>query len=271
VADYRICAHRLFFDNRNHVKSTATGRILLWRGGSLWIGLAGEPAGFHAHHAIQISLPFPPGRVRLQRPAQSWKSYTAAVVAAHAVHAFEARAQHVAQIFVEPESEQGRQLHVRCRSDGIVALPPRTLEKEIAALALAYAGRATDAELIALARAAIAALAGSTHAPKQQLDPRIADSVERIRQSLSGPIPLNEMAAAVHLSPDRFRHLFMKETRVGFRAYVLWLRLACSLAAYVAGSTLTDAAYAGGFADSAHLSRTFRKMFGIAPASVKPE
>jgi AraC-like DNA-binding protein len=79
------------------------------------------------------------------------------------------------------------------------------------------------------------------------------------------------MAAAVHLSPDRFRHLFMEETGVGFRAYLLWLRLECSLAAYVAGSTLTEAAYAGGFADSAHFSRTFKKMFGIAPASVRPE
>ena len=58
---------------------------------------------------------------------------------------------------------------------------------------------------------------------------------------------------------------------MGFRAYLLWLRLEHSLAAYVAGRTLTEAAYAGGFADSAHLSRTFKRMFGIAPASVRPE
>jgi AraC family transcriptional regulator len=73
------------------------------------------------------------------------------------------------------------------------------------------------------------------------------------------------------LSPDRFRHLFLEETGVGLRPYVLWLRLETSLSAYVAGSTLTDAAHAGGFADSAHLSRTFKKMFGISPASVRPE
>ena len=41
------------------MKPAAIGRILLWRGGSLWIGLAGEPTGSHAHHAVQISLPFP--------------------------------------------------------------------------------------------------------------------------------------------------------------------------------------------------------------------
>ena len=92
-----------------------------------------------------------------------------------------------------------------------------------------------------------------------------------MRARVGDAIPLSAMAAAVHLSPDRFRHLFMKETGVGFRAYLLWQRLECSLAAYAAGETLTEAAHTGGFADSAHFSRTFRRMFGLAPASVRPE
>jgi AraC family transcriptional regulator len=253
------------------MKPTATGRILLWRGGSLWIGLAGEPTGLHAHHAVQITLPFPRCRVRLQRAAGSWTSYTAALVAAHQPHALDARTQWLAQIFVEPESHEGRKLHLRYRSEGIAALSSGALKQEIAALASAYQGRVSDAALIALARAAITTLAGATAAPKKLPDTRIALAVELIREQLGGAIPLNSMARAVHLSPDRFRHLFMQEMGVGFRAYLLWLRLEHSLTAYVAGRTLTEAAYAGGFADSAHLSRTFKRMFGIVPASVRPE
>jgi transcriptional regulator GlxA family with amidase domain len=253
------------------MKPAATGRILFWRGGSLWIGLAGDPAGFHAHHAVQITLPFPGGRVRFQSPSGHWINYSAALIAADQPHAFEARAQMVAQIFVEPESRDGQQLQLRYRSEGIVALPVDALEPQIAGLAHAYEERAGDATLIALARAASAALSGASPEPERVLDARITRALELIRERLGGKISLTAVAAAVHLSPDRFRHLFIGETGVGFRPYVLWLRLECSLAAYVAGRTLTEAAYIGGFADSAHFSRTFKSMFGITPASVRPE
>ena len=54
-----------------------------------------------------------------------------------------------------------------------------------------------------------------------------------------------------------------------FRPYVLWQRMERAVAEYAAGATLTDAAYAGGFADSAHFSRTFRRMFGLPAAALR--
>ncbi|HYM29512.1 MAG TPA: AraC family transcriptional regulator [Steroidobacteraceae bacterium] len=253
------------------MKPSATGRILLWRGGSLWIGLAGEPTGVHAHHAVQIALPFPPGRVRFQIPSGTWTSYGAAIVAAEQPHAFEARGELMAQLFVEPESRDGRMLQRRYRARGIAALDAGAVRHEVAALAAAYESRAGDADLIGLASSAVASLAGSGAATRQAGDPRVARAMEIIRARLNDSISLGAIAAAVHLSAERFRHLFVAETGVGLRPYVLWLRLERSLGAYVAGSTLTDAAYAGGFADAAHFSRTFKKMFGISPASVRPE
>src|SRR6185312_2874019 len=123
------------------MKRSATGRILLWRGGSLWIGLAGEPTGVHAHHAVQIALPFPPGRVRFRIPSGNWTSYRAAIVAAEQPHAFEARDQLMAQIFVEPESRDGRKLQRLCRARGISELDDGAVRSELVALAAAYQSR----------------------------------------------------------------------------------------------------------------------------------
>ncbi len=177
----------------------------------------------------------------------------------------------MAQIFVEPESREGRELQLRHHAHGVSELDVTNLRQEVAALEAGYERGDTDADLVALASAAVTKLAGSTPAPSKPGDDRVSRAIELIRARLGESVTLGAIAAAVHLSPDRFRHLFQEETGVGLRPYVLWLRLETSLATYVSGSTLTDAAYAGGFADSAHFSRTFKKMFGIAPASVRPE
>jgi AraC family transcriptional regulator len=251
-------------------KPAATGRILIWRGGSLWIGRGGEPADFHAHHAIQVSLPFPGSRLKLRLPDAEWKTYDAAIVAAQQRHEFDARGQMIAQLFVEPESRDGWALQMQYRNSGVATLPAGTFAAPLAALTDAYAARAGEAVLMSAAQATIAALSRAAPAAAP-LDERIARAVELVRARLEGAVTLTAIAAAIHLSPERFRHLFIEQTGVRFRAYVLWARLERALAAQVAGASLTDAAHAGGFSDSAHLSRTFRKMFGITPASIHLE
>ena len=253
------------------MQPSATGRILFWRGGSLWIGLAGEATGLHAHHAVQIALPFPRGCVQFQDRAGKWTSFTAAIVPAHEPHAFEARGQLVAQIFVDPESRHGRNFQRRFHKDGIVALQATTITQKIADLAALYGAHASDTALIEGARAIVASLSGDAGVQASPTDERVERALQLVREQIAGSIPLGRIASAVHLSPDRFRHLFVAETGVTFRAYLLWVRLERSLTAYISGESLTNAAFTGGFADAAHFSRTFRKMFGIAPASVRPE
>jgi AraC-like DNA-binding protein len=220
---------------------------------------------------VQIALPLAPGRVRFQIPGGTWVEYDAAIVAPDQPHAFEARGLFMATLFVEPESRDGHALRLGLGERGIAPVDRAALPTEIAALAAAYQRDAGDAELIALTQSTIRRLAHSAPMTNKLGDARVGQAVELIRARLSGTVSLRDIAAAVHLSPDRFRHLFLEETGVALRPYVLWLRLETALAAYVGGSSLTDAAFAAGFADSAHFSRTFKRMFGIAPASVRPE
>jgi AraC-like DNA-binding protein len=86
---------------------------------------------------------------------------------------------------------------------------------------------------------------------------------------LDKPVSLEEAAAHVGLSSGRARHLFVESTGLPFRTYLLWLRLTKAVDLVSEGASLTDAAHGAGFADSSHLSRTFRRMFGVTADSLR--
>ena len=66
------------------------------------------------------------------------------------------------------------------------------------------------------------------------------------------------------MSESRFRHLFRSEMGIAWRPYLRWRRLSCAITAMMSGCSATESAHLTGFADSAHLSRTFKAMFGIS-------
>ena len=100
------------------------------------------------------------------------------------------------------------------------------------------------------------------------VDPRIEKAVTLIEQLPVKNISLSLIAAEVHLSEGRFIHLFKEQIGIPVRRYLLWRRLLMAVKAVVRGSSFTTAAYETGFADSAHLSRTFKAMFGLSPSEV---
>jgi AraC family transcriptional regulator len=108
--------------------------------------------------------------------------------------------------------------------------------------------------------------AGATGAPA--LDTRIEAALAILRQAGVGYPTSSALARRVGCSVGRFRHLFRQQVGLAYRTYLLWLRLAAAVEVAHAGGTLTDAAHAAGFSDSAHLSRTHRRMFGVAPSAL---
>jgi AraC-like DNA-binding protein len=88
-----------------------------------------------------------------------------------------------------------------------------------------------------------------------------------VRSRSDGRSPLKELAALVALSPSRLEHLFKTTTGVSLRHYLLWQRLRRAVEELATGSSVTRAAHSAGFSDTAHLSRTFRRMLGFTPSS----
>ncbi len=102
--------------------------------------------------------------------------------------------------------------------------------------------------------------------PLMSSDERILRAVRYVNDHLSSSITLKEVARVAYLSPSRFRHLFAEQTGMGLRQYVLWRRFVSVWERRMNGESLSTAAHAAGFADSAHLARTSRRMIGIPPS-----
>ncbi|MEO7477383.1 MAG: AraC family transcriptional regulator [Gemmatimonadales bacterium] len=251
---------------------SGAGQICPWDGGSLWIGRTTSVNDVHAHHAVQVALALE-GRFRFQSPeAGAWLDCSGAVIASNHPHAFDGRnAPLLAHLFVEPQSVPGRVLLQRFPgAHGIGLLGGPLLETAARRLSECYRAGRQPAALVATAREVIRALTDGVEAP-HPTDPRILLALDYLRDNLGGSVSLERVAAVMHLSPSRFRHLFVREVGLAFRPYVLWLRLNRAVEAFASGASLTTAAYGAGFADSAHLSRTFRRMYGMAAGTLRLE
>lgn len=100
------------------------------------------------------------------------------------------------------------------------------------------------------------------------LDDRISKVLDLIENDPSQVRQLNEIAQQVHLSPDRFRHLFRQQTGITFTRMQLWYKLLAAFKLIGDRPNLSEIAHSAGFADSAHLSRTFKETFGLTPVQL---
>jgi AraC-like DNA-binding protein len=228
---------------------------------------------WHAHRAHQLALALE-GELRFRSDANGrWAEFEAAIVPSHCSHEFELDGATMAHLFVEPESIAGRALSRRFGGTEILALPQPVARQSADLLLGAFRGNADADAIRAVSRTAVAALSGTNAetATPQELDARMARALSHIRSRIRTEVSLADAAAAATLSPSRFRHLFVQETGTTFRAYLLWLRINVAIEAAMAGASWTEAAHMAGFADSSHLTRTHRRMFGIEPTAIRHE
>lgn len=78
---------------------------------------------------------------------------------------------------------------------------------------------------------------------------------------------IDALAASLGLPAPVFSRRFRAFHRVSAQQYRKHVRLAAATRALGRGSSILCAAHEAGFADSAHLSRTFRAQYGVSPSA----
>lgn len=94
------------------------------------------------------------------------------------------------------------------------------------------------------------------------VDSRVAFCLQRLHAHPGQG--LGSLAASTGLTLDHLSRLVSRETGLVLRRHVLWSKLLRALT--LRGGNLASVAQGAGFADHAHLTRTFRAFLGRAPS-----
>lgn len=242
------------------------GDFIGWDGVCLMIGKAMRVVPQHSHQAIQIVFGYA-GPIGLRHGDEGdWSHVPLGIVPSRQPHSMDATgATYNAVIFVEPETVSGRALAERYLQGGIASVDEPSVREASANLFAAWLAPSDDQALIAAARRVVTALTGGEE-PSALTDKRVIRAVEYINANLQRTITLEDVARDVCLSPGRLRHLFVEQTGMGLRPYVLWRRFLKAWELLVDGESVSTAAHAAGFSDSAHFARTSRATFGFPPS-----
>ncbi len=103
---------------------------------------------------------------------------------------------------------------------------------------------------------------------KSTEDKRIIKVIDFISHLNNKVVTPSKLAKVVHLSESRLQHLFKQKKGLSIKRYLLWKKMIDGVHAVISGNNFTFAAHQAGFADSAHMSRTFKAMFGLNLSSI---
>lgn len=221
----------------------------------------------HRHHAMHVVL-CRKGTLRVRIDAGRYSERASgAIVAADVTHSIDAEGCSYLLTFVDPESRAG--VALRAVLSGPLCLLTAAQVRGLldGVNPSVVMGERGDEWLTRVVAAVGGELAGAPPA----LHPRVRKLLRVLRER--GPEAddsLEALAAAVGLSPSRMMHAFTESIGLPIRPYLAWLRVQRAASAIVQGAPLAQAAVAAGFADAAHMTRTFRRMLGATPSSLRP-
>lgn len=236
------------------------GTIYFWPDGVVFVGvnIANEP---HRHFTASLAFSLD-GKFRARAAGRDWAPHAGMLVAPNVEQQMDARGTLLVIMQIDPETSHFARIAHRFDEDGpYIALDEELVEQ----LSSETDAAARQGDALRLWRIAISRLA-RPGVEGRVLDERIVHAMAVLKASFFAPPTASALAAQVGLSEGRLIHLFSEQMGLPIRRYILWLRMRDVIYSIALGKTMTEAAHAAGFSDSAHMTRTFRNMFGLRPS-----
>ena len=225
------------------------------------------PVAMHHHHAVQMV-------VSLDRPypatldGQRQESVQGFLIGANIPHACQSSASTVLVVSVDADTVRGKALRHCLRARSFVLLEDLMSAERVQSFCTAYWSD-REGTVSRFDPLALVAMLSDTTSIQTEPDQRVRIARDYVAQHIARTMRLQEIADAVALSESRLRHLFVHDTGIPITTYVLWTRMKVALHGLVTqGMSLAEAAHHAGYADHAHFTRTFRRMFGVSPSLI---
>ena len=100
--------------------------------------------------------------------------------------------------------------------------------------------------------------------PQARIDSRVEATLDTLANDPD--VGAAQLAGELGVSVDRLSRLVVHGTGMGLRRHALWRRLLGALSDTTRHETLAAVAYAHGFSDHAHMTRTYRSFLGRVPS-----
>ncbi len=227
--------------------------LRLSKGAAMFIGPLGDTEP-HRHHAIQIVVTLD-DYFEIQIETIRLKAKMI-ILNSDVEHQFFSHGKINLMLYVEPESDFGIAIQNK------IGNPYQIFED--AAEVLSLIDRLTGLSELSITQVRHCLLL------YLQIDEVVAASSERIKKVLdfieatpNKKISVPKLAQSIELSESRLQHIFKEQIGISMKRFMLWKRMLDGINFVTRGSDLSTAAYDAGFSDAAHMSRTFKEMFGI--------
>ena len=240
--------------------------IYLWHSRALIFGVPVNAAP-HSHNAPQLSIGLDEQFSLSCGENLEPKVMRAALIGANVEHSFGDSSGRLINLYFDPESRTARELSDRMNPSSNLEIETEAVESLLADLRNGWESSFSCRDAFALTENLLQTLFQSRKF-ESDYDPRIKRALEILKNAPDNLISADAVAAEINLSPSRFAHLFRNQVGLPVRRYLLWTRLRNAVRMLGEGESLTTIAHAAGFADSAHLTRTFKQMFGVAPSEI---
>ncbi|TDI79586.1 MAG: AraC family transcriptional regulator [Caldithrix sp.] len=243
-----------------------TSRLHMWNGRALFYSPSVDTRS-HQHHFLQITIGLDKAFLLRAKGSEKWERQRIVVIPPDQPHQLDGRNTSAVYLYADPESHLTRQLIPDAHYHKILSYDFKRIEPLLPQLWSYAEGKCNCNDALQLTDR-IVRIISSSHVPISELDPRVQHALKIIRSLPEKHISVHELASQVLLSPSRLAYLFREQTGLPIRRYLLWERLLDAMRLMTQESDLSKVAHEAGFSDSAHMSRTFQKMFGITPSEI---